>query len=271
MKMCFGPSALWSSPSAYYGAAGTAFRSARRFLYPCRCPFCGKVTEHVPCEQCEEPLRGLERSPVRRLSPSEHYLGRLEGAASVYHYKDAVRRAVLSAKYEGAAWYAEEFGPIMADRLFGAQSRMRFGVSFPQRALLEGAYDVIIPVPASGKERGYNIPQILSLPLAEALRIPMAAGVLSAAGKKRRQAGLSMEERLENAAGAFTVCDPEPAEGRRVLLADDVITTGATVSACAQALLDAGAESVFAISFAAADPGRSRGSSEVFKTDGIAE
>ena len=66
----------------------------------------------------------------------------------------------------------------------------------------------------------------------------------------RHQAGLSLDERLENAAGAFRAQEPELVEGKRVLLVDDVITTGATAAACAQALLDAGAHSVFAVAMA---------------------
>mgnify|MGYP002547467221 CR=1 FL=1 len=64
------------------------------------------------------------------------------------------------------------------------------------------------------------------------------------------QAGLPFEQRLANVAGAFRVQDPDLIEGRRVLLVDDVITTGATAAACAQALLSAGAESVFAVAVA---------------------
>ena len=70
------------------------------------------------------------------------------------------------------------------------------------------------------------------------------------ARRKDRQAGLPFEQRLANVAGAFRVQDPDLMEGRRVLLVDDVITTGATAAACAQALLSAGAESVFAVAVA---------------------
>ena len=58
---------------------------------------------------------------------------------------------------------------------------------------------------------------------------------------------------MVNIAGAFRAQEPQQVEGKRILLVDDVITTGATASACAQALLDAGAQSVFAIALAAAE------------------
>ena len=111
-------------------------------------------------------------------------------------------------------------------------------------------YDCIVPVPASGRARGYNVPQLMAVPLARALGIPLYPKALGRTRAKRHQAGLPFEQRLANVAGAFRVTDTELVEGRKVLLVDDVITTGATAAACTQALLAAGAESVFAIALA---------------------
>ena len=129
--------------------------------------------------------------------------------------------------------------------------RMRGAEPVPQR--VEGArlgYDCIVPVPASSRRRGYNVPERMAQPLAEALDLPLETKALGPARRKDRQAGLPFEQRLANVAGAFRVQDPDLIEGRRVLLVDDVITTGATAAACAQALLSAGAESVFAVAVA---------------------
>ena len=82
------------------------------------------------------------------------------------------------------------------------------------------------------------------------LKLPVVQNPCPANGSTRRQEGLSLEERLANVAGAFRVARPEAVEGKRILLVDDVLTTGATASACAQALLDAGAQSVFAVALA---------------------
>ena len=119
--------------------------------------------------------------------------------------------------------------------------------------LVEGmslGYDCIVPVPASGTARGYNVPQLMALPLTRALGIPLYPEALGRTRAKQHQAGLPFEQRMANVAGAFRVTDPDRIEGRKVLLVDDVITTGATAAACTQALLAAGAESVFAIALA---------------------
>ena len=107
-----------------------------------------------------------------------------------------------------------------------------------------------MPQRPSGTARGYNVPQLMALPLTRALGVPLYPEALGRTRAKQHQAGLPFEQRMANVAGAFRVTDLDRIEGRKVLLVDDVITTGATAAACAQALLAAGAESVFAIALA---------------------
>ena len=212
----------------YYSAPRRALRGVRQLLYPRRCPFCNAVLGSIrTCPDCAEEVDRLRRKPGIRLDASQHYLGGLSGAAAPFRYEGCVRRAILRAKYQAAPWTAVELGVVLAELAFGSEVRMRGAEPVPQR--VEGArlgYDCIVPVPASSRRRGYNV------------------------RRKNRQAGLPFEQRLANVAGAFRVQDPDLIEGRRVLLVDDVITTGATAAACAQALLSAGAESVFAVAVA---------------------
>ena len=186
-----------------------------------------------------------------RLDASQHYLGRLAGAAAPFRYEGCVRRGVLHTKYHAAPWAAVEMGVWLAKLAFGSEVRMSGAELLPE--LVEGmslGYDCIVPVPASGTARGYNVPQLMALPLTRALGVPLYPEALGRTRAKQHQAGLPFEQRMANVAGAFRVTDQDGIEGRKVLLVDDVITTGATAAACAQALLAAGAESVFAIALA---------------------
>ena len=236
----------------YYSRPARLGRQVRQLLLPRRCPYCREVLGTLlRCETCMPRLEELRRSPTMRLARASHYLGRLEGAAAPYRYEGVVRDAILRAKYEGESWTAVELGVVLAELAFGSEVRMRGAEPVPQR--VEGArlgYDCIVPVPASSRRRGYNVPERMAQPLAEALDLPLETKALGPARRKNRQAGLPFEQRLANVAGAFRVQDPDLIEGRRVLLVDDVITTGATAAACAQALLSAGAESVFAVAVA---------------------
>lgn len=236
----------------YYSGLSRTLRQLRWVLYPRRCPFCDRVLGNQPaCPDCADGLAELRRASSMRLRGSEHYLGRLDGAAAPYQYTGLVRRAVLRAKYQGAPWAAVELGVEMARLLFGSEIRMCGSEPLPEPVPgLDRGYDCILPVPASSKKRGYNVPERMAQPLARAVGVPVVTDALTRARSTRRQEGLSLDERLANVAGAFQVARPEAVEGKRILLVDDVLTTGATASACAQALLDAGAQSVFAVALA---------------------
>ena len=226
-------------------------RSLRLLVYPRRCPFCGRVLGRVlACPDCAPELKNLRRRPGTRLDPAKHYLGRLQGAAAPYRYEGRVRGAILRAKYNGEPWTADELGLELPRLLFGSEKTL-CGMEPRPTPVSGGAlgYDCIVPVPASGRARGYNVPERLARPLAEALGVPLLPHALRRTRHKKRQAGLSLDERMANVAGVFAA-DPAQVEGKRVLLVDDVITTGATAAACTQALLAAGAESVFAAALA---------------------
>lgn len=236
----------------YYSGICRTLRQLRWVLYPRRCPFCDRVLGSLPaCPDCAAELEELRHTPSMRLRAGEHYLGRLDGAAAPYQYSGCVRRAVLAAKYQGAPWTAVELGVEMARLLFGSEVQMQGSEPLPAPVPgLDRSYDAIVPVPASSRTRGYNVPERMARPLARAVGVPVITDVLVRARSGRRQEGLSLEERLANVAGAFRVKDLEAIEGKRLILVDDVLTTGATASACAQALLDAGAQSVFAVALA---------------------
>ncbi len=112
--------------------------------------------------------------------------------------------------------------------------------------------DLVIPVPLGKSrlaERGYNQAALLARPLALAMRLPYQPPALHRMRETRTQVGLSIIERRLNVDGAFQA-DTALAEGRSVLIVDDVMTTGATLNACAGALLDAGAKHVLSLTLA---------------------
>ncbi|RMG87677.1 MAG: ComF family protein [Chloroflexi bacterium] len=118
----------------------------------------------------------------------------------------------------------------------------------------EWTYDTIIPVPlyiTRLRERGYNQSQIIGLKLAEALNMPLIPTALERQRQTTSQVGLSREERAKNVDGAFRAAS-NIVTGKRILLIDDVLTTGATLLACTAALFDAGATAVYGITVTAA-------------------
>ena len=231
--------------------AKTAMLLLRDLLYPPRCPFCdGVIGTLIQCPECCTRVEGLRRE-VPRLAFSDHFLAGMDGAAGVYHYKDEVRQAVLRMKYAGRRSYGAALGQTMAQQLFGCTFNSRGGIITQElSAAVTMGFDLVIPVPSSGGGRGYNPPQYLADPLAHALCLPLEPYALQKIRTTPRQEGLCREERLLNLIGAFAADHKALPPNARVLLVDDVITTGATMSACTSALHRAGAASVFGVSLA---------------------
>jgi ComF family protein len=115
--------------------------------------------------------------------------------------------------------------------------------------------DAILPVPLHRlrlAERGFNQAVDLARPLARVRGVPLLYNALDRVRHTAPQFGLSVPQRRENIRGAFQVPRPHRVKGRRILLVDDIITTGATVAECAKVLKKAGAAQVAVLALARA-------------------
>ena len=244
---------------------GTAVDSIKKWLprladalFPRRCPFCGALLgadalQGTVCPACVPEEMRLQHIPPR-LPEGEHSFYALSQAAAAYYYADAVRSAILRCKRGVSPWRARELADRMAVLVFGALPARRVG-GLPQYlgvAILP-LYNCIVPVPPRQPLPGVpGLPLLLARRLGQVLRIPVETP-LSVCPGTRPQKELTRDERLQNARGAF-VCHPgADLTGKRVLLVDDIITTGATASACALALLQAGATDVTVAAVAVAE------------------
>jgi ComF family protein len=166
----------------------------------------------------------------RRLSPA------LSGVRAAFAYDGAARAAVLTLKFKSGRYLA----PLMGEFL-RAELRRR-----PLQA------DIVVPVPLATSRlrvRGFNQALLLADEIAGAVRGIVVANALMRDERVAQQT-LPAADRLVNLAGAFSCEAATLVLGRRVLLVDDVVTTGATFSACADALAEAGARRISAIAFA---------------------
>ena len=186
-------------------------------IMPPICPICGNPnSKNEPCERC-------------LISPPLY-----TSLRSYTVFSGSMREAIHRLKYQHDIGLGEVLARFMIPRI----------------GKLDWSIDIITSVPLGlvrFKERGYNQATLLARPIALFLKIPFSSQALSRTRETRTQVGLSVIERIENMTGAFKAKN-ELVQGKNILVVDDVATSGATLNACAKALLDSGASNVYGFS-----------------------
>jgi competence protein ComFC len=211
-------------------------------VYPPFCVVCEKAGSQYLCAECIEKVQLIEYPYCRTCgAPSETATCRecrdrefaFESGRSAGIYEGVLRDAIHALKFSFHPAVAEPLGDLMAQRF--------------SKLYLSGKVDVIVPVPIHKSRmhvRGFNQSEELARRLCTHIPLPLETGVLYQARKTRHQVDLPQDERASNVRGAFAVRDGRRITGKRVLLIDDVFTTGATLNEAASALRSAGARSV---------------------------
>ena len=202
---------------------------------------CGQCWTRVPflaapqCERCGYPRVGDDACRWCPLLPP--YVRAVRSVA--WMPQGVAGELVHALKYQGWWRLAEELGERMAR------------VSWPQDVVDERAAVVAVPLaPRRLRERGFNQAESLGAVVAQRWRIPLWREVLKRERFVESQTRLTQDQRLYNVARAFHVDgDPVRLRGTHLMLVDDVVTTGATMNACAAALFAAGARVVSYITF----------------------
>jgi ComF family protein len=226
------------------------------FLYPPRCAACGTARAIDAANRvCPSCLMRMERLPTPLCAvcggPLDSPTARDERCSRCLAAAPAFARARAVARYLPAA--EGRPGTLASvirrhkyafDQSLGRALAEYLGDGLP---LAADDYDVVVPVPLHRRrllERGFNQAALLAAEVARRLDRPLDLRTLRRIRRTAAQTARDMEERRRNVRGAFAVRDGRPLRGLRVLLVDDVMTTGATVDECARTLLRAGAQSV---------------------------
>lgn len=208
-------------------------------FFPRRCPFCGGIEpSDLPCGACQKTLPWLGGAAAG--SRVEHIE---DHVFSALVYQGAVRDAVLGLKFHGKVARAKPLGVLIAQC---AQDH------------LPGGFDLVSYPPISAKRlrrRGYDQAQRLAREVARAYGMK-ETGLLEKTHRPAQSTLADAAARRANILGAYRVKDPRAVAGKRILLVDDVVTTGSTLSECARVLRTAGAEAVYAVTLAKAGPQR---------------
>lgn len=217
-------------------------------VYPPHCLVCAGDGSDYLCAECAEKIIFVEAPYCRKCGlPCESFYCGLcrerefvfECACSAGLFEGVLREAIHALKYDLRIAMAEPLGELMAR-------------SFPDTRL--GAkVDLVIPVPIHHKrmvERGFNQSAELARIFCKRVSLPLQSGVLYKSRETRHQVDLPHDLRAINVAGAFSVRRADAITGRKVLLIDDVFTTGSTLNEAARTLRSAGAGAVYGYTLA---------------------
>lgn len=221
------------------------WRKLADYLYPPRCPVCDARSAEGICGSCEKKLYRISEpycmicgSPLED-ARSEICTGCLRRrhafvrGRALFSYQGEICRSLYRMKYANRREYAAVYGVQMAWALGG----WIFSIGI----------DRIVPIPlhpSRRRRRGYNQAALLARSMGRELGLPVEEHLLVRVQRTSPQKSLSEQERRANLAGAFAVCVPPVAE-ERILLVDDIFTTGSTADAAAKCLLAAGCGSVY--------------------------
>lgn len=202
------------------------------FLFPPRCILCHKIMDssrEPVCDSCGRFV--LMQEP--KVRSGQHF----SRCVSPFAYKGMVRDSVRRYKFLGRKFYSKTYGLWLAAAI--------------SREL--GEFDLMTWVPVSKKrlrKRGYDQGKILCSETARCLGMETAACLRKIRDNPAQSSLPGAENRRKNVAGVYTALDPERFYGKRILLVDDVTTTGATLEECSRTLLRSGAHTVMCAALA---------------------
>ena len=235
----------------------TVIQRLAQFILPTRCALCQRIGPDVLCSECRrmlEPVGALyclrcgRRRQTSFASPDcaechGETLGMVRGR-SLYIYNEAARNLLAEFKFKGNTGAGKELAADLANWVSRGWNSV---YDEP-----DAAVDLVVPVPlfpARKRERRFNQAELPARVISSAMGVTCRPEVLERTRRTETQVGLSANKRRLNVQGAFAVPEDERGKlkGKRVLLVDDLMTTGSTLWACSVALRKGGAAAVYGL------------------------
>ena len=206
-----------------------------QLLFPPKCVLCGKLLEDGEQDLC----RGC-RIDAPEYPAGKRKLQFLDSFTAVWYYEGNVRSSLLRFKFYNARSYADSYGRLLAMKLY--------------REYPDG-FDLITWIPISSRrkfQRGYDQCELLAQAVARELEMVPVATLKKVRNNRQQSRIKDHSHRRANVLGVYRVLDPDAVRDKRILILDDILTTGATAGEAARILLTAGASEVHCAAVAAA-------------------
>lgn len=205
------------------------FNNALSFLFPEKCIFCMKYGDKI-CDNCIRIIEKHEDVSIEKIGKDLDFL------IYFFKYEKIIRELILEYKFFNKPELSKLFSKIILknEKICG---KLKF-------------YDIIISVPMQRikkSARGYNQTELFSKQIADKLGILYIDNNLIKIKNNKTQSSLKLENRLDNVKDAFKVKNKSLLKDKKIILVDDIYTTGATLSECARILKEAGAKTVLGL------------------------
>lgn len=208
------------------------FDNVLNFIYPPACGFCGEICKEYLCKKCEiSIIKNLKcKIDIYNESINRYYNEHLY----LFKYEGKIREKILDYKFNDKSYLYKTFSEIIL------KNKKACGFL--------NSYDIIIPIPIHKKrkkERGYNQSELIAKDIVNRINsLKMDKDNLYKCKHIKPQSTLTKKERTENIKGAYRIRDKSKIEDKKIIILDDVYTTGSTVNECSKILKEAGAEKI---------------------------
>ncbi len=194
-------------------------------IYPPTCGICGKLNPNFLCNKCQKQLQAQAKFKIEKNLNSNYYF---QEHLYIFEYQGMIRKVILNYKFNDKSYlYKTIVNFLLKNEKF-----------FP----ILKSYDTIMPVPISQKrrkERGYNQSELMAKEIAKKLTKEYNNQCLFKTKHIIEQSKLNKEERQRNIQGVYELYHPKMLQGKKILLIDDIYTTGNTVKECCKMISQA--------------------------------
>ncbi len=204
-------------------------------IYPPVCGICGKLDKNSLCKACENMLKKYFDIKIEEYKNEKYY----DKHIYFFMYEGLIRKLILNYKFNDKAYLYKTFVNFL----------------IKQKKVFEiiKSYDIILPVPISKKrynQRGYNQSELICRQLSKKVKIKLAEKCLYKQKDIVPQSSLNKESRIQNVKDAYKIKNIRIIKNKKIILFDDIYTTGSTANECSKILKKNGAKEIIVITLA---------------------
>ncbi len=211
-------------------------KEIENILFPPCCLLCGKLNCSIWCEECKKELYEKAILKIEKKDSSYYF----EKHMYLFRYEGKIRNLILNYKFKDKSYLYQIFSEIIIknEKICGILKK----------------YDIIIPVPIHSKrkrQRGYNQSELIAKQIAKAQQnLHYENKVLQKIKYTVPQSSLKKEQRKQNVQNVYKLINQEKIKNKKIILLDDIYTTGSTANACAKLLKENGAKEIIVVTIA---------------------